>query len=157
MQPTLRAAKVTEARRVAEVLAASRREFLPFAPMVHSVEEVEQWVRNDLISVGAVTVALMGNEIVGVLALSTESETTWVDQLYIHPLHVGQGIGSALLSLAVAAAPASVRLCTFQQNNRARNFYERHGFVAVEFSDGSTNEEKCPDVTYELAVSKNAV
>ena len=157
MQPILRAAKVTESRRVAEVLVASRREFLPFAPMVHSVEEVERWVRTDLISVGAVTVALMGDEIVGVLALSTESETTWVDQLYIHPLHVGQGIGSALLSLAVVAAPASVRLYTFQQNNRARNFYERHGFVAVEFSDGSTNEEKCPDVTYELAASKNAV
>ena len=157
MQPTLRAAKVTEARRVAEVLVASRREFLPFAPMVHSVEEVERWVRTDLVSVGAVTVALMGGEIVGVLARSTESETTWVDQLYIDPLHVGQGIGSALLSLAVAAAPASVRLYTFQQNNRARNFYERHGFVAVEFSDGSTNEEKCPDVTYELAASKNAV
>ena len=157
MQHTLRAAKVTEARRVAEVLVASRREFLPFAPMVHSVEEVEQWVRTDLISVGAVTVALMGDEIVGVLARSTERETTWVDQLYIHPLHVGQGIGSALLSLAVAAAPASVRLYTFQQNNRARNFYERHGFVAVEFSGGSTNEEKCPDVTYELAASKNAV
>ena len=157
MQPILRAAKVTESRRVAEVLVASRREFLPFAPMVHSVEEVEQWVRTDLVSVGAVTVALMGDEFVGVLARSTESETTWVDQLYIHPLHVGQGIGSALLSLAVAAAPASVRLYTFQQNNRARNFYERHGFVAVEFSDGSTNEEKCPDVTYELAASKNAV
>ena len=156
MQPTLRAAKVTEARRVAEVIVASRREFLPFAPMMHSVEAVEQWVRTDLISVGAVTVALMGGEIVGVLALSTESETTWVDQLYIHPLHVGQGIGSALLSLAVASAPASVRLYTFQQNNRARNFYERHGFVAVEFSDGSTNEEKCPDVMYELAASKNA-
>jgi GNAT superfamily N-acetyltransferase len=157
MQPTLRAAKVTEARRVAEVVVASRREFLPFAPMVHSVEEVEQWVHTDLISVGAVTVALIGGEIVGVLALSTENETTWVDQLYIHPLHVGQGIGSALLSLAVAAVPASVRLYTFQQNSRARTFYERHGFVAVEFSDGSTNEEKCPDVTYELAASKNAV
>jgi GNAT superfamily N-acetyltransferase len=157
MQPTLRAAKVTEAGRVAEVLVASRREFLPFAPMVHLVEEVEQWVRTNLIPVGAVTVALIGGEIVGVLALSTENETTWVDQLYIHPLHVGQGIGSALLSLAVAGAPASVRLYTFQQNNRARNFYERHGFVVVEFSDGSTNEEKCPDITYELAASKNAV
>jgi GNAT superfamily N-acetyltransferase len=157
MQPTLRAANVTEARRVAEVLVASRREFLPFAAMVHSVEEVEQWVRTDLISVGAVTVALIGGEIVGVLALSTENEITWVDQLYIHPLHVGQGIGSALLSLAVVAAPASVRLYTFQQNNRARTFYERHGFVAVEFGDGSTNEEKCPDVMYERAASKNAV
>jgi GNAT superfamily N-acetyltransferase len=157
MQPTLRAAKVSEARRVAEVLVASRGKFLPFAPMVHSVEEVEQWVRTELIAVGAVTVALMGGEIVGVLALSTEREITWVNQLYIHPLHVGQGIGSALLSLAVAVAPASVRLYTFQQNNRARNFYERHGFVAVEFSDGSMTEEKCPDVTYELAASKNAV
>ena len=148
---------MTEAQRVAEVLVASRKEFLPFAPMVHSQEEVEQWVRTALIPGGAVTVALFAGEIVGVLAVSTEGETTWVNQLYIHPLHVGQSIGAALLSFAVAAAPASVRLYTFQQNKRARSFYERHGFVAVEFSDGSTNEEECPDVMYELAASKNAV
>jgi hypothetical protein len=31
----------------------------------------------------------------------------------------------------------------------ARRFYERHGYIAVAFSDGSGNEERCPDVLYE--------
>ncbi|MGE3511045.1 MAG: histone acetyltransferase, partial [Vicinamibacterales bacterium] len=30
-----------------------------------------------------------------------------------------------------------------------RVFYERHGFVAVAFGDGSGNEERCPDILYE--------
>jgi hypothetical protein len=33
----------------------------------------------------------------------------------------------------------------------ARRFYERHVFKAVQFSDGQSNEEKCPDVLYERA------
>jgi hypothetical protein len=37
----------------------------------------------------------------------------------------------------------------FQQNERARGFYEAHGAVAVECTDGSGNEEKTPDVRYE--------
>jgi hypothetical protein len=32
---------------------------------------------------------------------------------------------------------------------RARAFYERHGFVAIEFGDGSGNEAGQPDVFYE--------
>jgi hypothetical protein len=42
-----------------------------------------------------------------------------------------------------------VRLWCFQANSGARRFYERHGFVAVEFTDGHDNEEGCPDVLYE--------
>jgi ribosomal protein S18 acetylase RimI-like enzyme len=46
-----------------------------------------------------------------------------------------------------------VRLCTFQANVRARSFYERHGFKAIAFGDGNSNEERCPDVLYELPAS----
>jgi putative addiction module component (TIGR02574 family) len=49
-----------------------------------------------------------------------------------------------------------VRLYTFQANTRARSFWERHGFKAIAYSDGSTNEERCPDVLYELAFCVNA-
>ena len=58
--------------------------------------------------------------------------------------------------LAVAgpccALPAwPIRLYTFQANLGARRFYERHGFSAIEFTDGEGNRERCPDVLYELA------
>jgi hypothetical protein len=39
-------------------------------------------------------------------------------------------------------------LWTFQTNTGARRFYERHGFVAVDETDGSANEERAPDVRY---------
>ena len=40
------------------------------------------------------------------------------------------------------------QLWTFQSNHGARRFYERHGFVAVQHTDGD-NEEGAPDVRYE--------
>jgi hypothetical protein len=42
-----------------------------------------------------------------------------------------------------------LRLYTFQCNQGARRFYERHGFIAVAFGDGSSNEEGEPDIRYE--------
>ena len=42
-----------------------------------------------------------------------------------------------------------IRLYTFQCNEAARHFYEHHGFRAIAYSDGSGNEEKCPDILYE--------
>ena len=41
-----------------------------------------------------------------------------------------------------------MQLWTFQQNDRARRFYEARGFEAVEFTDGSGNKERQPDVRY---------
>ena len=70
-------------------------------------------------------------------------------QLYILPGEQGRGIGSALLAKAMARRPAGMRLYAFQRNTRARGFYERRGFVAVEFGDGSGNEEGEPDVLYQ--------
>ena len=156
MQNHVRTSLDTDAPRVAELLIASRKAFLPFAPSVHSEEEIHHWVGNTLIPGGHVTVALAESVIVGALAVSMQDEVTWVDQLYIQPGHVGQGIGATLLALVVAAASGPIRLHTFQQHKRARRFYERQGFVAIEFTDGSGNEEKCPDVRYELRASQNA-
>ena len=45
--------------------------------------------------------------------------------------------------------PDGFQFWVFQQNERARRFYEAHGAVAVEFTDGEHNEEKTPDVRYE--------
>jgi ribosomal protein S18 acetylase RimI-like enzyme len=44
--------------------------------------------------------------------------------------------------------PHGLWLWTFQTNTGARRFYERHGFVAVDETDGSANEERAPDVRY---------
>jgi GNAT superfamily N-acetyltransferase len=62
---------------------------------------------------------------------------------------VGRGIGGLLLAHVMRTLPAPVRLYTFQANHGARRFYERYGFVAIAFTDGQANEERCPDVLYE--------
>jgi ribosomal protein S18 acetylase RimI-like enzyme len=72
----------------------------------------------------------------------------WVDQLYVLPHRQGEGAGGALLQVAKAASP-SLMLWTFERNEQARRFYERHGFVAVRETDGSDNDEREPDVLYQ--------
>jgi len=146
---TLRRADGRDAAAVADVLLASRKAFLPYACSAHPDEDVRQWVRDVLLPTGEVTVAVIGEAIVGVLALAEDDTCRWIEQLYLHPSHVGRGIGSQLLARALATASRPVRLYTFQQNEGARRFYERHGFVAIAFSDGQYNEEHCPDVLYE--------
>jgi GNAT superfamily N-acetyltransferase len=77
----------------------------------------------------------------------------WIDQLAVLPAHCGAGVGAALLAHALEALPRPLRLYTFQANRHARAFYERQGFVAVQFTDGAGNEERCPDVLYELGTT----
>jgi ribosomal protein S18 acetylase RimI-like enzyme len=69
--------------------------------------------------------------------------------LYLDPESTGRGIGTHLLDLAKTRRPDGFTLWTFQQNDGARRFYERHGLRAIEFGDGSGNEERTPDVKYE--------
>jgi GNAT superfamily N-acetyltransferase len=59
----------------------------------------------------------------------------------------GQGVGTALLDVAKRAV-ARLQLWTFQRNAQARRFYEARGFVVVEQTDGTGNEEKEPDARY---------
>ena len=37
---------------------------------------------------------------------------------------------------------------TFQQNEGARRFYERHGLHLIRLTNGDGNEEKTPDALY---------
>jgi len=45
--------------------------------------------------------------------------------------------------------PNGFRFCVFQQNERARRFYEQHGCRLLELTDGAANEERQPDALYE--------
>ncbi len=146
---TLHPATLADADTVCDVYLASRKRFLSFAPSAHSDDEVRQWIREHVIPTGSVTVASMNGAIVGMMNLSKSEMHGWIDQLYLHPDFVNKGIGTQLLLHAKSALGSPIRLYTFQANTGARRFYERHGFVAIEFGDGSKNEENCPDVLYE--------
>lgn len=150
MTITIRPVIASEADRVGDILLASRAEFLPYAPSPHSDAAVRAWVRDHLLTSENVTVAAEAGEVIGILATRHKAGISWITQLYIHPSRVGRGIGSMLLRHALTTLKRPIRLFTFQQNSGARRFYERNGFVALALSDGSGNEERCPDVVYEL-------
>ena len=130
---------------------------MPFTPTAHTEAEVRHWVNDALLPATRTTVAIISGVIVGFIAVSAEGSQAWIEQLYIHPDYVGQGVGSELLAHAVSTTRGHIRLYTFQQNERSCRFYEHRGFVAVEFTDGSTNEERCPDVLYQLAAAPPVV
>jgi ribosomal protein S18 acetylase RimI-like enzyme len=71
----------------------------------------------------------------------------WIDHLYVEPALHRCGIGSQLIAFA-QARQSELRLYTFQSNARGRAFYEHHGFVIEELTDGARNDEKMPDITY---------
>ncbi len=145
----IRSATIADAEAVSEVYLASRKEFLSFAPLVHTDTDVRRWIRGELIPTGRVTVAIQSDKVVGMMALSDHGKVGWIDQLYLHPCAVGRGIGTQLLERAKSAMGTPIRLYTFQANTEARRFHQRHGFQAIAVSDGSGNEEHCPDVLYE--------
>lgn len=139
----LRRATSSDAAAVADVFLASFHATYDF-PLAHADHEVRAWVRDRLVPTQETWVAVDGDRVVAILAL----EPGWVNQLYVAPDRLGEGIGRRLLDLAKARQPGGLTLWTFQVNDRARRFYERNGFVAVEFTAGD-NQEGQPDVRYE--------
>lgn len=70
-----------------------------------------------------------------------------INQLYVDRRYQGQGVGSALLKIAMERSAGTLRLRTFEVNHKAQRFYEGFGFVAI--GGDSNNEEGLPDILYE--------
>ncbi|RUX05695.1 MAG: GNAT family N-acetyltransferase [Mesorhizobium sp.] len=138
----LRPAVASDAAAIARILRAALNSF-DWMPVIHTPAEDLAFVRDIVLPNQQVTVAEDGADIVGFIAVIGD----WVEQLYLDPASTGQGIGSRLLMDATAALP-QVKLHCFQANTGARRFYERHGFQAEAFGDGTTNEEGLPDILY---------
>ena len=141
---SVRRAVATDAAAIAEVYLDLFHATYRF-PLAHTDDEVRAWVRDGLVPAGMTWVALdPDDEVVGMMTVAGDD----LDQLYVRPDRLGTGIGRRLLETARVASPTGLSLYTFQVNDRARRFYERNGFVAIRFGDGSANEERQPDVRY---------
>ena len=140
----LRRAMAEDAGAVADVYLGSFKGTYSF-PLAHTDEEVRDWIRDVVIPTRETWVAVAATgPVVGMMVL----EDTELDQLYVAPGWLGLGIGSRFVELAKRLRPRGLSLYTFQVNQRARRFYERHGFAVVDENDGSRNEEHQPDVRY---------
>ncbi len=140
----LRRAGPSDARAVADVLIRSRQAAVGSIPAaVHSDDEIREWIT---------TVVIPEREVW--LAVSTDGQAlavfvlddAWADQLYVDPAWTGKGLGSRLMKFAKSRRPTGLQLWTFATNVRAQRFYQRHGFVVAEMTDGSGNEEQEPDI-----------
>lgn len=138
----LRLAAPADAAPIAALFTASRR-LLTFLPELHTAEEDLGFIRDVVLPECRVTLAERDGVHAGFLA-----ETRgWVEHLYLAPEMRRSGIGSLLLADA-QARQTQLDLWCFRDNFPARAFYERHGFVAVEETDGAANEAGMPDIRY---------
>lgn len=143
----LRPGGPADAEQAAAMFTEIRHAAVPaMPPPVHTAEEDRAWLADEFADEQTgdreVWVAERHEQIVGFLLLRGD----WVHSVYVRAGLTGMGIGTALVELAKARRPDGLQLWVFESNTGAKRLYERHGFVAVERTDGSGNEEKAPDI-----------
>lgn len=142
---TVRQGYAADADAVAALLRRVREQNVDSIPAgIHPESSMQAWVRDIVMVQTDVWVAKRGDVLVGVLIVR---HPDWLEHLYLDAAATGAGLGSRLVDLAKAELGGQVQLWTFTSNIGAQRFYERHGFVAVERTDGD-NEEGQPDIRY---------
>jgi putative acetyltransferase len=139
----IRQAHAADANAMALVHRLARRGALPDLPDSHTPEEDLAFFCDRVLRDCEVWVACLDKAVVGFCALKEQ----WIEHLYVTPTHQRRGLGTRFLHLAMQRRPA-LQLWTFQRNRPACDFYEKHGFIARDCTDGLGNEEKEPDVLY---------
>jgi GNAT superfamily N-acetyltransferase len=142
MTSIIRRATPADAANTAAVFSAALKS-MAFFPKLHSDEEDLAFV-GLFIAEHETWLATEEAKIVGLACLEGDR----LAHLYVAPERHNRGAGTALLSHVKACRPNGFDLWTFQANTGACRFYERHGLVAVEHTDGSRNEEQLPDIRY---------
>jgi ribosomal protein S18 acetylase RimI-like enzyme len=148
--PVIRRATAADAAGAADVYIRARHHATAggtIPPLAHADDDVRQYFARVLIPTRETWIAVGGGgggETIGILVLDGDD----VDQLYLAPGCTGQGLGTRLLDLAKGQRPDGLQLWTFQTNVGAQRFYRRHGFIEMERTDGSGNEERAPDIRY---------
>jgi 8-oxo-dGTP pyrophosphatase MutT (NUDIX family)/ribosomal protein S18 acetylase RimI-like enzyme len=148
---TLRRATPEDGPAIAECFLDSYSQALPDIVRAHSDNDVRRWIAGPFLANHEVMVA---QHPLGFLVGFSATTPGHLDQLYVDPAWQGRGVGASLLHEVKRSQPNGFSLWTFQQNVRAQGFYSANGFSAVEWTDGSGNEERAPDIRYEWAIGK---
>jgi GNAT superfamily N-acetyltransferase len=139
----LRRAEPDDAAAIAAVLREAR-DAHAFLPRLHTAEDDYQFVSERMLPAHEVWVVEEQAVVIGFASFSDDL----LGHLYVAPRAQRRGVGRLLLDMVKQRRPDGFVLWTHQPNAQARAFYEREGLRAVEFTDGSSNEEKVPDVRY---------
>lgn len=114
-------------------------------PPVHTFESQAFFLNHILPETHEIYVALSNETRLPVAFVAINDSE--INQLYVHRKFQSMGIGSQLLAMAKQQSSGRLSLRTFENNIRAQQFYERHGFVAI--GGDAENEEGLPDILYE--------
>ena len=101
----------------------------------------------DFASGWQVVVAVRDGAVVGFAAL--RPDLAKLDQVFVAPDALSQGVGKALMAAAGRAMPAGFTLWTHGDNRRARRFYE--GLAPLRWEDGLHPGQGHPIRTYWFA------
>jgi ribosomal protein S18 acetylase RimI-like enzyme len=134
--------------RVDETDAAARQHRLAgalipgFDPSLHTLEETVELYRG-VFAKGSIWGAFDGDRLIGHIAL----EPGWIEHLYVDPDRHGEGIGRALLAVAMHEQE-DLRLYTYAANVRARRLYDAAGFTVEEHGSDPGHVDRVPNVLY---------
>jgi GNAT superfamily N-acetyltransferase len=143
---TIRPAGPADTDAAGDVWLSSRRDAIGKIPApIHSEPEVREWIAQVVVATMECWIAeASGGETAGLLVL----DNGWIEQLYVRAKWQRQGLGSALIAHAKQREAGPLQLWTFVSNEGAQRFYERHGFIEVERTNGEHNDERAPDIRY---------
>jgi GNAT superfamily N-acetyltransferase len=128
-----------------EVVALWYQSWTQAFPNLKHPQPFEQWkfrFQNDYAKQDYVWVATIQDRIVGFVVVSD----CVIAQIFVEVKMQGGGVGTALLNHAKTLCPMGLTLTTLQQNEQARRFYEKHGFVAGAIGVNSVNGQ--PNIEY---------
>ena len=125
---TIRLARVEE-RETLESL--QRRASLALGEYNEQLEAEPEaiYLPREQIEQGGVLVAELGAQIAGFAALIIDQEGAELDGLFVEPALWRQGVGTALIDVAVHEARRQGLAVTVVANPSAREFYEKCGFT----------------------------
>jgi ribosomal protein S18 acetylase RimI-like enzyme len=134
--------------RIDETDAAARQHRLAgalipgFDPSLHTLEETYELYRR-VFAKGPIWGAFDGERLIGHIAL----EPGWVEHLYVDPDRHGEGIGGALLAIAMRDQE-DLQLYTYAANAQARRLYDATGFTVEEHGFDPEHADRVPNVRY---------
>src|SRR5260370_9801636 len=138
----IRRARPEDADEIAETFIAASDALLTFLRELHTHDEQRRFITEVVPRDHELWVAEDEGRVAGFAAIG---EST-LGHMYVHPDSHGRGLGTALLEKTKELRPAGFTLWTVPANERACRFYERHGLRAIEYGDGSGNNESVPGV-----------
>lgn len=137
----IRKAEHADIKALVAIFNTARATAMPWLPKLHSYAGDLKFFENRVLTQYHVDLVEVDGQTAGFISYAGD----WLEQLYIDPAHQRRGLGTALMARAKASADY-LQLWVFLQNTEAQAFYAKHGFVEAERTDGSNNEERCPDI-----------